>query len=59
MMLLFHQNIDTLEAHTGIDAEALVEAHGSFKTGHCVYCGKKYEQEEMEGINKKAVLRLS
>eukprot|EP00051_Salpingoeca_urceolata_P011236 m.138948 g.138948 ORF g.138948 m.138948 type:complete len:549 (-) comp17043_c1_seq3:1249-2895(-) len=35
---LFTQNIDTLSRAAGIPAEALVEAHGSFASAHCIDC---------------------
>lgn len=52
-MLLRHytQNIDTLERVAGIPEEMLVEAHGTFYTGHCLECRAKYELEWMKGIN--------
>lgn len=46
-LLLRHytQNIDTLERIAGIDAELLVEAHGTFHTNHCLECNKEYSME--------------
>jgi len=47
-LLLRHytQNIDGLERRTGLPAEKLVEAHGSFAAGsHCIECQKKYSEE--------------
>ncbi|XP_018324325.1 NAD-dependent protein deacetylase sirtuin-2 isoform X2 [Agrilus planipennis] len=40
----YTQNIDTLERVAGIPDEKLVEAHGTFHTGHCVLCRKEYTQ---------------
>ncbi|CAO3571224.1 unnamed protein product [Mortierella alpina] len=34
----YTQNIDMLERLTGLDAELLVEAHGSFATSECIEC---------------------
>ncbi|XP_050293398.1 NAD-dependent protein deacetylase sirtuin-2 isoform X2 [Anthonomus grandis grandis] len=49
-MLLRHytQNIDTLERVAGIPEEKLVEAHGTFYTGHCLACREKYTLEWMK-----------
>ncbi|XP_069117706.1 NAD-dependent protein deacetylase sirtuin-2-like isoform X2 [Argopecten irradians] len=49
-LLLRHytQNIDTLEIQSGLDPEKLVEAHGSFRTAHCLICKKEYSKEFME-----------
>ncbi|KAJ1523502.1 hypothetical protein ONE63_001354 [Megalurothrips usitatus] len=46
-MLLRHytQNIDTLERVAGIPGEALIEAHGTFYTSHCLECRAEYELE--------------
>ena len=33
-----------MEHVAGIPAEKIVEAHGSFKTAHCLSCKKEYEQ---------------
>lgn len=51
-LLLRHytQNIDTLERVAGIPSEKLVEAHGTFHTGHCLECRKEYQLEWMKGI---------
>lgn len=45
-LLLRHytQNIDTLEHVAGISGDKLVEAHGSFRTAHCLLCRKEYTQ---------------
>ncbi|OWF38413.1 NAD-dependent protein deacetylase sirtuin-2-like isoform X2 [Mizuhopecten yessoensis] len=49
-LLLRHytQNIDTLETHAGLDPEKLVEAHGSFRTAHCLICEKEYSKDFIE-----------
>ncbi|XP_078672174.1 NAD-dependent protein deacetylase sirtuin-2-like isoform X2 [Branchiostoma floridae x Branchiostoma belcheri] len=42
----FTQNIDTLERVAGVPAGAMVEAHGTFYTAHCLgECRKEYTQE--------------
>jgi len=35
---IYTQNVDTLERKAGIDADLLVESHGTFATGHCIKC---------------------
>ncbi|CAH0551911.1 unnamed protein product [Brassicogethes aeneus] len=49
-LLLRHytQNIDTLERVAGITDDKIVEAHGTFHTGHCLGCRKLYNQEWMK-----------
>ncbi|CAH1126649.1 unnamed protein product [Ceutorhynchus assimilis] len=49
-MLLRHytQNIDTLERVAEVPEQKLVEAHGTFYTGHCLSCRKQYELEWMK-----------
>ncbi|EFA06770.1 NAD-dependent protein deacetylase Sirt2-like Protein [Tribolium castaneum] len=49
-VLLRHytQNIDTLERIAGIPEEKIVEAHGTFYTGHCLACRKEYQLEWMK-----------
>ncbi|KAJ8925862.1 hypothetical protein NQ315_009714 [Exocentrus adspersus] len=44
----YTQNIDTLERVAGIPDDKLVEAHGTFHTGHCLQCRKEYTQEWMK-----------
>ncbi|KAJ1674989.1 NAD-dependent protein deacetylase sirtuin-2 [Spiromyces aspiralis] len=48
----FTQNIDTLERIAGVDEDKLVEAHGSFYTGHCISldCREQYSQEWMRDL---------
>ncbi|XP_058055520.1 NAD-dependent protein deacetylase Sirt2-like [Anopheles bellator] len=41
----YTQNIDTLERIAGIDAEKIVEAHGTFYTNHCLQCKTAYSLE--------------
>lgn len=49
-LLLRHytQNIDTLEHVAGLPADKVVEAHGTFRTSHCIACHKEYSQEWMK-----------
>lgn len=49
-LLLRHytQNIDTLERVAGLPSEILVEAHGTFYTGHCLKCRAPYTLEWMK-----------
>lgn len=44
----YTQNIDTLESRAGLEADKLVEAHGSFRTAHCLICEKEYSQDFIE-----------
>lgn len=41
----YTQNIDTLERMAGVPPEALVEAHGTYATAHCMDCKKEYTRE--------------
>jgi len=45
---LYTQNIDTLEHIAEISADKIVEAHGTFKTSHCLRCKKEYSQNWMK-----------
>ncbi|XP_043686014.1 NAD-dependent protein deacetylase sirtuin-2 isoform X2 [Vespula pensylvanica] len=49
-LLLRHytQNIDTLERIAGLPTEKLIEAHGTFHTGHCLKCKAPYTLEWMK-----------
>ncbi|KAK2581497.1 hypothetical protein KPH14_005161 [Odynerus spinipes] len=44
----YTQNIDTLERVAGLPTEKLVEAHGTFHTGHCLKCRAPYTLEWMK-----------
>lgn len=44
----YTQNIDTLESVAGLEEEKLVEAHGSFRLGHCLECNAEYTQDWMK-----------
>ena len=44
-LILSVQNIDTLERVAGIPGKKLVEAHGTFYSGHCLRCHKSYTQD--------------
>ncbi|XP_070805708.1 NAD-dependent protein deacetylase sirtuin-2 isoform X2 [Pituophis catenifer annectens] len=50
LLRCYTQNIDTLERVAGLDAEHLVEAHGTFYTSHCISatCRKSYGLEWMK-----------
>ncbi|XP_033636795.1 NAD-dependent protein deacetylase sirtuin-2-like isoform X2 [Asterias rubens] len=45
----YTQNIDTLERIAGVPGDLLMEAHGTFHTGHCLAgdCREEYTQEWM------------
>eukprot|EP00057_Strongylocentrotus_purpuratus_P033119 XP_790234.2 PREDICTED: NAD-dependent protein deacetylase sirtuin-2 [Strongylocentrotus purpuratus] len=48
-ILLRHytQNIDGLDRMAGVPDELIMEAHGSFHTGHCLNCNEMYTEESM------------
>ncbi|VDK41919.1 unnamed protein product [Taenia asiatica] len=50
-LLLRHytQNVDQLERISGLPEDKMVEAHGSFHTGHCLECRKEYPFEFFKG----------
>lgn len=52
-LLLRHytQNIDTLERMAGLPEEKIVEAHGTFFTGHCLECHDEYNLDWMKGAH--------
>ncbi|KAL3319613.1 NAD-dependent protein deacetylase sirtuin-2 [Cichlidogyrus casuarinus] len=41
----YTQNIDGLEVEAGLPEDKIVEAHGHFRTGHCISCGTEYPYE--------------
>ncbi len=43
----FTQNIDNLEAESGVDPEKLIQAHGTFTTSHCTGCHEAVSPKEM------------
>ncbi|CAH8469729.1 unnamed protein product [Dicrocoelium dendriticum] len=45
----YTQNVDDLETLCGLPEETIVQAHGSFQTGHCLKCRKIYDFEWMKG----------
>lgn len=48
LLRLYTQNIDTLEREAGVPENALVEAHGTFHTSHCLECRTKHSLEWMK-----------
>uniref|UniRef100_A0A5K3EV32 NAD-dependent protein deacetylase n=1 Tax=Mesocestoides corti TaxID=53468 RepID=A0A5K3EV32_MESCO len=50
-VLLRHytQNVDQLERISGLPEDKMIEAHGSFHTGHCLKCRKEYPFEFFKG----------
>lgn len=48
-VLLRHytQNIDGLEFKAGLPEEKLIEAHGSFRTAHCIKCKKEHSVDDI------------
>ncbi|CAH8603938.1 unnamed protein product [Dicrocoelium dendriticum] len=56
----YTQNVDNLDRLTGLPDEKLIEAHGTFHTGHCVRCGECHSFEYMkEKILRKQVPQCS
>uniref|UniRef100_A0A224Z502 NAD-dependent deacetylase sirtuin 2 n=1 Tax=Rhipicephalus zambeziensis TaxID=60191 RepID=A0A224Z502_9ACAR len=49
LLRLYTQNIDCLERLAGIPAEAIVEAHGTFHTSHCLSCNREYSLDWLRG----------
>jgi len=47
---VYTQNIDTLEHRAGISEDKLVEAHGSFRTAHCMDCKAEYSEEYVKEL---------
>ena len=45
---IYTQNIDTLESIANIPDDKIVNAHGSFKKGHCLNCKQEYSFEWMK-----------
>ncbi|KAI9794687.1 MAG: NAD-dependent histone deacetylase sir2 [Piccolia ochrophora] len=43
----FTQNIDDIESKAGVQADKLVQCHGSFATATCIKCGYKVSGEEI------------
>ncbi|OHT05260.1 NAD-dependent protein deacetylase sirtuin-2 [Tritrichomonas foetus] len=55
---VYTQNIDGLEKAAGLSSDLVVEAHGSFDTGTCFECRKKYQLKEFyDTISKGEVSR--
>lgn len=48
VLKIYTQNIDGLESMTKIPDDKIIHAHGSFKQGHCLACGKEYPFEWMK-----------
>ncbi|EPE07513.1 sir2 family protein [Ophiostoma piceae UAMH 11346] len=56
LKMLFTQNIDCLERATGIPADLIVEAHGSFATQRCIECRMVFPDKEMrEHVERASV----
>eukprot|EP01083_Nonionella_stella_P307057 1077777_1 len=45
LLRLFTQNIDGMEHMAGLPGDKMVEAHGTYRTGHCVQCKKVYDEK--------------
>nr|CAG4709546.1 unnamed protein product [Naegleria fowleri] len=47
LLRLYTQNIDGLEAKSGVSDDVLVNCHGMYDTAHCTKCRKKYTLAEV------------
>eukprot|EP00964_Phaeocystis_antarctica_P147644 scaffold114286_cov63-Phaeocystis_antarctica.AAC.3 len=47
LLRCFTQNIDSLEAATGLPREKIVAAHGNFDSAHCIDTGEAVEIEQL------------
>jgi NAD-dependent deacetylase sirtuin 2 len=60
VLRVFTQNIDGLERLAGVPGEALVEAHGTYYTAHCLSCDRAYALDEIRAtLEAGAVPRCS
>ncbi len=52
LLRCYTQNIDSLEREAGVPGEALVEAHGTFASAHCInpQCKKQYTTEFVKSV---------
>lgn len=58
LLKCFTQNIDCLERETGLPANMIVEAHGSFATSSCIDCKEPFPEKKMrEAIRTEEVPR--
>ncbi len=56
---VWSQNIDTLETAAGVPPDLVVEAHGSFRTAHCLKCRRSASTEYVlkAGVRQGSVVR--
>ncbi|KAA0201045.1 NAD-dependent protein deacetylase Sirt2 [Fasciolopsis buskii] len=47
LLICVSQNVDSLERLAGLPDDKIIEAHGSFNTGHCMKCAKSFDFEFM------------
>mmetsp|Transcript_4201 Transcript_4201/g.17815 ORF Transcript_4201/g.17815 Transcript_4201/m.17815 type:complete len:301 (-) Transcript_4201:900-1802(-) len=52
---LYTQNIDGLDAATGLSSDRIIEAHGSFSTASCIDCGGSATEQAKEAIRQASV----
>ena len=52
----YTQNIDNIEANAGVQAEKIVQCHGSFASATCVKCHYKTEGESIVEDIKKGIV---
>jgi NAD-dependent SIR2 family protein deacetylase len=46
LLMIYTQNIDSLELEVGINEKKVVQAHGNMRKAHCVSCKKEYSMKE-------------
>ena len=51
----FTQNIDSLELKAGLPLDKLCQAHGHFRSCHCLECDKQYDMQNMMDCIRKDI----
>ena len=51
VLRVYTQNIDALETVANLPDDKVINAHGSFKKGHCLNCNSEYSFQWMKGTN--------
>lgn len=60
LLRVYTQNIDGLEKMTGISENKLCEAHGSFRTAHCLICRQEIGIDQVnQAIDMKTPLKCT
>jgi NAD-dependent SIR2 family protein deacetylase len=56
LLMIYTQNIDSLELEVGINEKKVVQAHGNMRKAHCVSCKKEYSMKEFTSSCQKGQL---